>query len=205
MYVLDDHVPTSRWTQNAGVPMSLAGPDASEKRQKYLKELAKWPQKARAALKNLSAFERNLVVWQMAAIYGADFAKRFLSELGKKREPDNRYFGRSVGPKPPTLQDRGFRLAQKDSVHEWWVHPSGDETVRNYSDDAPTVTTPQRPKPARSQRCLDIDQFTDSICYPAERICALAAQLDDPGSKSRCEQARTACANARKNSTNCID
>jgi hypothetical protein len=45
------------------------------------------------------------------------------------------YFGRGVGPKPDTLLAKGFRLAQKDSVHEWWVHPSGNYVTRNFADD----------------------------------------------------------------------
>jgi hypothetical protein len=126
MYQFDSHLsePTT------------AGP-ANENR---LRELAKWPGQARSAWRQLGGVDRNRVAWQMAANYGVDFARKFLREVEEPKPKDlvDQYFGRGVGPNQTTLQDRGYRIAQRDSVHEWWVHPSGQEVTRNYEDDPTT-------------------------------------------------------------------
>jgi hypothetical protein len=122
------------------------------------------PYEALLNWKKLGSVRRNLVIWQMAAYYGAAFATEFLKYVGKRKVKDivNEYFGRGVGPKPGGLISRGFHLAQKDSVNEWWVHPSGMEITRNFTDDTPadiqSVDAPAKDKPEDSaSRVLQID------------------------------------------------
>jgi hypothetical protein len=186
---------------------SFLGDVKELKREAELKEMARWPQQAHSAWKRLGAVDRNLLVWQMAANYGADFAKRFLSEVGKRRPQAmvQHYFGRGVGSKPPRLRERGYQLAQKDSVHEWWVHPSGEEVLRNYTDDVPSAPAREAKKPElRSPRCREMDVLTEAICYNAERICKLAAEVDDEQSRASCERARAACTEARQRGKLCL-
>lgn len=126
--------------------------DLTPRQEQRLKELAKWPHDAHRAWRKLDALERNLVVWQMAAKYGQEFAKQFLAHAGKPKTDDDllrHYFGRGVGPTSATIRARGMRLAQKDSIHEWWVHPDGRSIARNHLDDAPT---PRRRRRGRNQR-----------------------------------------------------
>lgn len=179
----------------------------ADDRDNRLKEMAKWPEKAHNAFKRLGLMEKNLVAVQMAAKYGSDFAKSFLAQLGKRKPQDmvSHYYGIGVGPKPARLLERGFKLAQKDSIHEWWVHPSGEEVVRNYGDDAKTATAAQpQPQPPRSARCQDMDMIGKDICQNAERICALAEQVKDEYSRSRCQKARDSCQSARQNASTCV-
>src|SRR5262245_24471088 len=166
--------------------------DLTARQEERLKELAKWPADAHRAWRRLDALERNLVIWQMAAKYGEKFAKEFLTTAGTRKTDDDllqHYFGRSVGPAPGTLPARGFRLAQKDSIHEWWVHPGGRSIVRNYLDDVPTPPAPP-PKP-RPEACQQIDTLRDSICKNKDSICELADQLKDAKSRDTCQRART--------------
>jgi hypothetical protein len=124
--------------------------------QERIEELAKWPKDAHDSWHTLNRADRNLVVFRMASIYGAAFTHEFLLAAAHSRSAAmvSEYFGRGVGPKPDKLIARGFRLAQKDSVHEWWVHPSGQEIIRNYTGAKPSgaavrstegaVTEPER-------------------------------------------------------------
>lgn len=177
--------------------------DPTPRREQRLKELAKWPHDAHRAWRMLDALERNLVVWQMAAKYGEQFAKQFLATAGKPKKDEllQHYFGRGAGPAPATLRTRGFRQVQKDSIHEWWVHPGGRSIVRNYLDDLPAP--PVVPPKPRSPQCLEIETLTSSICKNADSICRLADELKDAQSRATCERARTSCNNARKNSESC--
>ncbi|HKY46079.1 MAG TPA: hypothetical protein VJM50_23515 [Pyrinomonadaceae bacterium] len=193
MYFLEDSNQTSH--SNFGF--------FADDRDNRLKEMAKWPDKAHKGFKRLGLMQRNLVVVQMAAKYGSDFAKKFLDQLGKRKPQDmvSHYYGRGVGPKPATLIQRGYKLAQKDSIHEWWVHPSGEEVVRNYSDD---VTAAPKPQAARAAKCREMDTIAESICYNADKICEIAAQLNDAASRAKCEEARSSCADARRTATACV-
>jgi hypothetical protein len=121
--------------------------DPKQQHQQWLEELAKWPESAHKAWKTLNSSDRSLVVLQIASIYGTLFANEFLKVAGQPKSADMiaEYFGPAVGPKPGGLIARGFRLAMKDSVHEWWVHPSGKEITRNFTESKPGSTT-VRPK-----------------------------------------------------------
>lgn len=178
--------------------------DLTPRQEQRLKELAKWPHDAHRAWRKLDALERNLVVWQMAAKYGQEFAKQFLAHAGKPKTDDDllrHYFGRGVGPTSATIRARGMRLAQKDSIHEWWVHPDGRSITRNHLDDAPTPPAPPpRPKP---EACQQIETLANSICANKDSICKLADELKDAKSRDTCDRARKSCDQARKNSESC--
>ena len=118
-----------------------ASEKAEARRVARLERLAKWPGEAHSAWRMLSSFDRTLVLWQMAANYGDAFASRFLEEAKKKRKSPamSYYFGRGTGPEIKEIRARGSRLAQKDSVHEWWVHPSGSTLIRNVSKEPPST------------------------------------------------------------------
>lgn len=125
---------------------------AEHRREQRLKELAKWTSDAHVAWKKLNAVDRNLVVLQMVSNYGVSFASEFLKEVAKGKAHDlvTHYFGRGVGPKPDKLVAGGFQLAQKDSVHEWWVHPSGRTVVRNFTEDKPSNAVPEKTTATRT-------------------------------------------------------
>lgn len=185
------------------------------KRYRRLKELAKWPSEAHYAWGRLDAVSRNLIVLQMASNYGVDFASEFLKEVAKGRSRDivQHYFGRSVGPMPSKLRARGYRLAQKDSIHEWWVHPSGKSVVRNYSEDQPSTTgtraEQKRAKPlapkSRPQVCKEVDLLAERICQNSERICKIAMEVDDQESRADCKKARATCEGASQRGRACGD
>jgi hypothetical protein len=136
----------SRFTSTARGPLIQRSPDKAERtkdrREQRLEDLAKWPRKARRAWRGLNTVDRHLVVLQMATAYGEPFARDFLRLVRtSSRDVVGDYFGRGLGPKPGQLTARGFRLAQHDSVNQWWVHPSGKEITRNYSQDKPGRAT----------------------------------------------------------------
>ena len=208
---------------NGNVLVQRAG--GKHKRQAFdtaqLEKFAKWPEEARLAWKKLDHWERNLVLWQMAANYGSDFAKKFLEDVDKRRPKDDsdQYFGKDVGPTPDQLLTRGFKIAQKDSVHEWWVNPSGKGITRNYTSDKPgdvkpsvkdKTDKPAEPSVAPSKekrpslpKCADIDRLNSSICDAAERICSIAEKLGEKESYEKCEKANVSCAQANTRSTDC--
>jgi hypothetical protein len=164
-----------------------------------LRELAKWPDDAHAAWKKLDKVHRNLVVLQMAANYGSEFAKQFLASVGKRSSRDmvEHYYGPDVGPTPASLKGRGYKLAQKDRLHEWWVHPTGERVMRNYRASSRSTTPP------RSAVCKESDTLTDSICSSADKICKLAAELNDDKSRAACQRATASCVESRKKSQSC--
>jgi hypothetical protein len=129
--------------------------EVERKREQRIAELAKWPSEARNAWRRLDEFDRNLVVLQMAAKYGEPFAREFLKQVAKGKPQDDveHYFGPGVGPKQEKLLAGGYQLAQKDSVHEWWVHPSGKSVTRNYTED--------RAKPKEVKRVETPEEIID--------------------------------------------
>jgi len=199
-------------------------PTEDERRhEQRIEELAKWPSNAHDAWKKLNAVDRNLVVLQMASKYGVPFARSFLNEVATWRPQDNiqHYFGPGVGPKHEKLLAAGYQLAQKDSVHEWWIHPSGKSVTRNYTEDKPSTTASEekkaQPPPPQEQqsrqqaeqqprtaRCQDVAFLTQHICYNSERICEIAKQVDDEAAQATCERSRVACKEANDRTTACI-
>lgn len=171
-----------------------------------LREMAKWLDRAHAGWKNLNKVDRTLMVLQMAANYGKDFAKRFLASVGKRNPRDmvEHYYGPGTGPAPATLTAWGYKLAQKDIVHQWWVHPSGERVTRNYLDDqSNSAISPTQPALSRGVICKDIDTLKDSICSSAAKICKIADELNDPPSRDKCEKARVSCEAAQRRSKSC--
>jgi hypothetical protein len=203
-------------------------PTETERRHdQRIEELAKWPSSAHDAWKRLNAVDRNLVVLQMASNYGVPFARAFLNAVTTWRPQNNiqHYFGPGVGPKHEKLLAGGYKLAQKDSVHEWWIHPSGKSVTRNYTQDKPSPTAseekkkqpeppqapqsrpppPQQPtQQPRTARCQDVAFLAQHICENSERICEIAKQVDDPEAQATCERSRATCKEANERSTACI-
>ena len=202
-----------RPSTHAGAPVQLSPDDGADKETTRVRELAKWPADALSAWKHLGHTTRAGVVLQMAALYGADFAKQFLAIASKPKhgQPVSHYYGPGVSEvlhiTAESLMRRGYRLAQKDSVHEWWVHPTGESVVRRWNAGQKTTESPEPaspPQPARSERCRDVDQLTTSICDNASRICALAKDLgDDPSANDTCERAKRSCEGAHTRSEQC--
>jgi len=174
-----------------------------------LKEMAKWPEKAHLAWKRLSTDDRRFVVMQMVANYGGEFAKSFLRLAGTKTDKDlvNKYFGRETGPTPPRLEAQGFRLAQQDSVNQWWVHPSGVNVVRNKSDDAgvrpPAPLTPATP--ARSTKCRLADLTAENRCRFADQVCELMRSTNEYRLGPQCEEQRSGCKRVRQSAQTCTN
>ena len=170
-----------------------------------VQELAKWPDRAHTAWKKLDAAKRKAVMDQMAANYGSDFAKQFLASVGK-RDPRNiveHQYGPEVGPTPADLKSKGYKFAQKDSLNEWWVHPTGERVMRNHTPRKKSPPPPPPPVRPRSAHCRDIDILSNSTCSNAEKICKIAGELNEPKSTATCERAKASCADSRQRSQAC--
>lgn len=55
----------------------------------------------------------------------------------------------------------------------------------------------------RPSKCRTVDGLTTSICDNAKKICKIADEMNDPWSRGKCEQARTACKAALERSKTC--
>jgi len=90
-----------------------------------LRQLAKWPEQAHAEWNKLTQLERIVVFDNMSKLYGGDFAKKFLEFTKSGSRQDAAYYGPHFPEHTPQwFAERGFTLAQRDSVHDWWwVHP----------------------------------------------------------------------------------
>jgi len=95
-----------------------------------LADLARWPEQAHTAWKKLTGQQKVAVLFAMASRYGEQFAKQFetFNKSGARND------GIDYGPGFPEhtkewFEKRGYKLAMKDSVHEWWVHPNGHEIM----------------------------------------------------------------------------
>jgi len=144
---------------------------AEARRVARLRELARWPGDAHSAWPKLSSSDRTLVLLQMAANYGDAFASQFLEEVKKKRKSPavNDYFGRGTGPNSKEIRARGLRLAQKDSVHEWWVHPSGRTLIRNVSKEAPSAGAAEPETPGAGAEIEGTEDWPSQIDPNADR------------------------------------
>jgi hypothetical protein len=180
--------------------------DPQTRHQLRIEELAKWPADAHEAWKGLDAGDRDLVIVQMAARYGSAFARKFLESIPTWKPKDNwgYYFGPDIGPKPEQLITKGYALAQKDVVHEWWVHPSGRSLTRNYTTGATTPQAPPAKQKLLSPRCKDVEGFAKSICGNTNHICELAKQLNDDTSRASCEKAQNSCKEANDRISVCV-
>jgi hypothetical protein len=104
-----------------------------ERNDAELKQLAQWPGDAHRVWKSLTGTEQVALQAHMANRYGVDFAKKFVEFTKSGARDDWSTFG---GPFPEYTPDwfekRGYKLAQKDSVNQWWVHPSGHVMVGQF-------------------------------------------------------------------------
>lgn len=139
------------------LPVSSAGSDriqrspdkpaeVERRRDQWLEELAKWPNNAHKAWKKLNEVDRTHVVFRMILNYGESFAREFLRvATAQAYDIVLIYYGLEVGPTPDKLVTRGFQLTQEDSVHEWWVHPSGRIVLRrhNHTERKPSDAVPE--------------------------------------------------------------
>jgi hypothetical protein len=97
-----------------------------------LRQLAEWPAQAHAEWNKLTHLERIGVFENMSKLYGEDFAKKFLEFMKSGSRQDGAYYGPHFPEHTPQwFAERGFKLAQRDSVHDWWVHPSGFSVTAN--------------------------------------------------------------------------
>jgi hypothetical protein len=113
-----------------------------------LHELAKWPQKAHAAWNDLTQLERIAVFESMQKRYGETFARQFLQFTKSGARDDGAFYGPQLAEQTPQrFADRGFKLAQRDSELDWWVHPSGYSITvdreREVSKSSPAVVPPE--------------------------------------------------------------
>jgi hypothetical protein len=170
------HVVQQATDRVIAVQRSPDKPDqAADRRDQRIRDFARWPSRAHMAWRTLNMVDRNLVVLQMAATYDVHFARDFLREAtaGKPRGVVGSYYGPGVGPLSKELVVRGFRLAQKDSVHEWWVNAAGREVVRNFTGGQPTKApaqpTPQARSPAPKQRIEGVDDYPEQLDPDGDR------------------------------------
>lgn len=209
---------------------SKVGTQSSSQKGPDLGELAKWPDDARRAWATLDDGQRISVILAMAARYGVEFAQAFKAEAGlrRRKESVNYYYGLGITwITPKKLFSRGFRLAQRDSVHEWWVHPKGDVVTRRWDpgDPAPESKSSEAPPPAKETKpavsppkaqptspprkppsdedCRDIQALTDAICGNAGRICQIADELGDDAARASCQKAQRNCHDARERARVC--
>lgn len=116
-----------------------------------LDELGKWPQKAHAEWKDLTQMERIAVFESMQKRYGESFARQFLQFTKSGARDDGAYYGPQLAEQTPqSFADRGFKLAQRDSELDWWVHPSGKSVTvdRERSKSGAPVAPPVDAAPA---------------------------------------------------------
>jgi hypothetical protein len=119
----------------------------AEKLDAWVRELAKRPQDAHAAWKRLQTMQRLAVATEMAKRYGETFAQRFLWYTQHPAEIVNRAYGPGFPELTPDyFHSRGYALWQRDSLNEFWVHPSGKE-VQKILDHDPSApqTLPEEP------------------------------------------------------------
>lgn len=196
-----------------------------------LDELAKWPDQALDAWSTLNDSERILVTLAISVRYGSEFAKLFQSEarLQQHKQSVNYYYGPGITwITPKKLSSGGFRLAQRDSVHEWWVHPKGDIVTRRWDQTVPTPDwkssdsaspvqetkptapipevspTPPDRNPPSDEACMEIQRLSDAICENANRICRIANELgDDEAAQASCQRAQRSCKDAQERAGTC--
>lgn len=149
-----------------------------------LRELAKWPQKAHAAWKDLTQMERIAVFENMQKRYGETFAKQFLQFTKSGARNDGAYYGPKLADQTPQrFTERGFKLAQRDSEHDWWVHPSGYSVTvdreREVSKPGAAVAPPvdNRDPDALRREIEDLDQMTRNLETEMDQ---LQLEMDDP-------------------------
>jgi hypothetical protein len=91
-----------------------------------LKELAMWPQQAHTYWKRLSDGEKIAVRMMMGERYGQAFGDAFVKFTKAGAKLESHHYGPGFPEHTPEwFKERGFQLAQRDTLNDWWVHPSG--------------------------------------------------------------------------------
>lgn len=102
------------------------------KQQPDIEFMAQWPDEAHRWWKQLKKVEQTSVLTKMSTRYGKPFVDRFLEETfhPTRRDVYDYYFGPGMGPIPEKIISYGYKIAQKDTTHDWWVNPMGVTIVR---------------------------------------------------------------------------
>jgi Domain of unknown function (DUF4157) len=102
----------------------------AKKRDVWLKKLAKQPGDAHRNWKHLTSMEKMALVIQMTNHYGYDFGKSFLWYTNHPINVVDQHFIPAFSEHTPEwFQSQGYKLWQRSSVNEFWVHPSGKEIM----------------------------------------------------------------------------
>jgi hypothetical protein len=141
------------------------------------KELARWPADAHRAWKRLDMAGRSAVLVQMAARYGADFARSFadFAKKGNTRLESADFVPAQPTQTPEAMKKRGYRLAQQggtaDTGQEWWVHPSGHQIYlqRELTPRVPSAPVAPGPVPPLKVPPRIVDPPITGQCSEGEK------------------------------------
>jgi hypothetical protein len=111
------------------------------RRDAWLKELAARPHDAHKEWKRLTGLEKVAVTVEMTKRYGDEFAKSFMQFTKRPIKSSSIHYGPNFPEHTPQwFEARGYRLWERSSVNEFWVHPSGNSImqIRDQKPPAPT-------------------------------------------------------------------
>lgn len=135
----------------------------AEKEDARVRELAKRPQDAHAAWRNLQTMQRVALATEMAKRYGDDFAQKFLWFTEHPVDIVTYTYGPGFAELTPDyFYQRGYRLWQRSSVNEFWVHPSGMEVQKVLDSDKPPQPLPEPPV-AANEGAEELEKYTLDI------------------------------------------
>jgi hypothetical protein len=113
-----------------------------------LKELAMWPEQAHTHWKRLSDGEKIMVRMMMGERYGQAFGDAFVKFTKSGAKLESHHYGPGFPEHTPEwFKERGFRLAQRDTLNDWWVHPSGYNVTADRGIPWGKTRVPASPKP----------------------------------------------------------
>lgn len=129
-------VPPSEPEVASGAPRAAGdGPKAPAAKKapkartaKELREMARWPGEAHRAWKGLGSADRKTVLEAMGKAYGTAFAQSFeKATTGSKRLVAHGYVTSLPHQTPTWFANNGYKLADRATYQQWWVHPDGHE------------------------------------------------------------------------------
>ena len=102
------------------------GTPVATRTQAQLTELARWPAQGHKAWKKLTTLDRIGLITAMEKMYGKPFAKAFeqFTKGGTKLE-QHHYVTALAYQTPQWFDGKGYKLAQRSTYQQWWVHPNG--------------------------------------------------------------------------------
>lgn len=188
----------------AKVGVAAAAAPAPSKRQRkrddYLRELARWPNKAHEAWHTLADPERVTVLIYMAEVYGSAFAGAFHRETKRARKPEvvDAHFVNVPWLTHRKALARGYGLAHRTSdeaarargsVDEFWVNPQGRVVIVHYSldhappvDDVPDDIPPvPEEEPALEEARLYVHDYGPWMMRLRKEYKALEGMVGSPG------------------------